>query len=342
MRRYLAGAVVAYLAPLLIAMAIILVVPSIRHAFFRSVVELPQFVTYLIIRKAVISRDLDSAVLWLNRQLDISQYFKTGSNTMMPGVIANTEYVVERARLKHQYQPLLPYLKRLVAVDPETYVSRIWLARALAESQPALAFSHLEAAVSLIASDSRAYRIAIDASISLNQFDKARKWCEQYQIAQLGGPRPHDYNTLFNGSGLRKLALEVHDKNNTPILVGNSGLRLGSERAYEFTLPSIVSSKSIRLHLGILPGTGVKFGGISLFGPRGKSYYSDDDLIIVPLKGFFTKTDRLVSNAVDGDTVKIYSPSRKFIDFDRISVHLEFSRLATSRFAVCNGVGVNQ
>ena len=76
MKRFLAGAALAYLVPLLIFLVIFLAIPSIRHTLFRTAVELPQFATYLIIRKAVISHDFNSAVMWLNRQLDISQYFK--------------------------------------------------------------------------------------------------------------------------------------------------------------------------------------------------------------------------------------------------------------------------
>jgi hypothetical protein len=342
MRRYLAGAAVAYLAPLLIIMVVVLAIPNIRHGLFRSIVELPQFATYLIIRKAVISRDLNQAVLGLNRQLDAAQYFKTGSNTMMPGVIANTKYVIERARLKNQYKVLLPYLKKLVAADPETYVSRIWLARALAESQPKLAFPHLETAVGLIPSDSRAYRIAVDANIALRQMDKAKNWCKRYQAAQLGGPRPHDYNTLFLGSGLRKLALEVQDKSQTPIVVGNTGLRLGVERAYEFSLPSETTTKVLRLHLGILPGTSVKFGGISLFGSAGKTDYSGDKLTVVPLQGFFTTSGTLVSNAIDGEMVKIYLRSGENLKFDRISLYLNFSRLAASNIKDCDNLGSDQ
>ena len=167
MKKLFASIFLAYLIPAVLAILVLSISPNLRHLVFRSVIEAPQFGIYLINRKYVFANDFAGAATWLDRHFSLANSLSTGISTMLPGLISNTEFVVSRVRSKKQHQALLPYLKKFAAAVPEIYVARIWVARALSQTDPASAFQHLDAAVRLIPSDSRAYRIGISAALSL-------------------------------------------------------------------------------------------------------------------------------------------------------------------------------
>ncbi len=336
MKHFFSGVAVAYLVPLLAIFMVFLSIPGIRHNFNRSLVELPQYAYGLLMRKSVISRNFDQASIWLDRHLTTSRRFGKGNNTLLPGLIANTKFVVDRARLTNEFHDLAPFLKRLASAYPEVLSTQIWAARSLLELSTNEAITYLEKAVHLVPSDNRAYQLAVEALVKKGNIAEAKNWCRRYFKEQFGGWRPHNYNTLFEGNGIRNLALEIPSGEGGHTIVGNQGAKLNSVTNYDFSLPRSLNPPFIRLHFGFSPGIASKLSSINFFGSRGKTTRKSEELYIFPLNGYFVGNGWFLSNSIDGDTLKIIAKSGDFGSFDRVSLDMQIVRMGLNNISFCN------
>lgn len=337
MKKFFLGIFAAFVVPAFLAVAILLTQPQLRHAAFRFSVELPGMVTYFLVRRHVIERDYEAANRWLDRELDLVIAFAPGRNSLLPGLIQNAEFVIQRARFPEEYAALQPFLTRLVEFRPELLPAHLWLAQALAEKRPLEAMEHLEIAANLVPADERAYRIALEIGTAANLKEQVARWCRRYPSAQLGGPHPYAYNSLFGGTGLRKLALEVVDNQGTRQVIGNAGLELAGERTYDFPLMRATTAKTLRLHFGTLPGVGIRINALRLYlGGELRQTFHEEDLRLVALGGFFLAGNEDLSVAADGETLRIFPPKEGFGDIDRIAADIVFRRLSVTSSALCS------
>ena len=231
--------IVVPVSALLIA---ITVIPSLRFALFRVATELPTIATHFVIQKHVKAHDFRASAEGLDRQLSFIQMAGTRRNSMVRGMIKNTEMVMGVADLADDYAAMRPFLERLVADQPQLFAPRIWFAKALSFGDPAGAFPHLEEAARLVPADDRSYRIALGAALALGDMEKARSWCARYETAQFGGTRPLIYRNIFAGTGLRKISLEIPTDKGVPVRMPNEGVVLGPATRYDFTLPERTSA----------------------------------------------------------------------------------------------------
>jgi hypothetical protein len=339
-RWFLAGLGAAIVAPAIVVILVLAAAPQIRHASFRMAMELPQTITYFLIRKPVISRDFAGAAKWLGIQLSLSQKLGRGTTTLIPGIVSNTSYVVARAKFPDDFAALRPFLGRLVSDQPDIFRPRIWLARSLLDDDPKAAFAHLEHAAKLTPSDDRSYRLAIEAALLLGQDDVVKSWCERYQTAQLGGLHHHEYNTLFDGVGLRKLALEVREAGGEPVLIGNQGVELGKARDYDFTLPEPMSPKLLRLHLGVVRGISAHLEGLKVFSAGRALGITLRDVVVTSEEGFVEQESRVLALGQDGESVTLHhKDATPWGKMDRVIVRLRFERLGLASLSACTVKG---
>lgn len=318
----------------------LLVSPSIRYNVFRVVAEMPTVVTFFAIRGPVYHKDFKAAAAGLNRQLDWSKYYGTKRSMNFPGLMENTEFVVERLRFTHEHIPLVPFLKKLTKQQPDSFLSRVWLARSLVTIDPDAAFEHLEIATNLIPSDDRSFRIAIRAAMELRRPALAQVWCERYQSAQFGGPHPYRYNNVFEGTGFREIALETRTKDGREILVVNSGIRLGEPTVYDFDLPRRTRPTRLIFHLGLLAGAKVKVHEVVLYGPDGPTPIQVKDLSMTARHGYFLDNGTLVTTSMDGDVLTLWPNAMLLSQTDRVDIKLSIERLALGTGTACDfGVG---
>jgi hypothetical protein len=222
-----------------------------------------------------------------------------------------------------------------VQLQPDLHLARLWLARALLPSDPGAAFVHLEVAAKLVPADGRAYRIAVQSALELNDIDVAKRWCGRYRSSQYGGPHPYRYNNTFEGVGLRKMALEAITENGDPWLVLNAGLRLDEPVSYDFDLPHRFTPRSITLHLGFLPGVKVKVHDITISGPNGTKTLSTDQLRMSARYGYIVDQDTLITVSKDGDILKFWPVGAIFGDLDRVDIKLTVSRMDIASGDIC-------
>jgi hypothetical protein len=316
-------------------MIILLSVPKVRHGTFLFALELPGIVTHFVLQQYVDLRRFDKALPWLERELDLINWFAPPRNRLLPGLIDNTAYAFERARFPEEFNLFLPFLRRLVKSHPNLYPARLWLARALAETDPASAFEHLEVATKLSSADSMSYRIAIALALKENLGLKLKNWCDRYHESQLGGLDPMDYTNFFNSIGLREMALETINPSGERQITGNTGIQLGESQAYEFLLTKGVEVRNLRLHLGVVPGIAVSIKKIKFY-LHGKSKATfDNNLVLTTWSGFHLDDGRILTMSRDGEIINIHPPKDGFGVADRIEINLRFDRLGLASPTPC-------
>jgi len=322
-------------ALLIVVLIVLLAVPAVRFSLFRIVTELPAVATNFAIQKYAKERDFESGVAGLERELSIMQWTDTSRSSMLRGLLENTELFMGVAALASDYATLAPYLERLVNDQPDLFITRIWLGQALSHSNPQAAFPHLEEAARIVPADDRPYRIAVSAALALGDKDKASAWCGRYAEAQFGGLRPLIYRNIFGGTGLRKLALEVSNASGKASLITNEGVQIGVGQTYDFDLPERLDPDALRLHTGILPGIGITFGDMILYGPEGQRRLGPDQFFVLPDSGFMLSAERMVTVSPDGDIITFLPRSGTFGTTDRVDIEMTFERLGFATLPGC-------
>jgi hypothetical protein len=311
--------------------------PSVRYRIFRIAIEAPQIITYLAIRGSVYDQDFKAAMAGLERQMKIAKMLDVKRSTLLPGIVENTEFVIDRARIPAEYAILIPFLTQLAENHPKLHLGQLWLGQALSMVAPEKAIPYLEEAARLLPTDDRAYRFAIEAALAMDKRNVLNSWCKRYKAAQFGGPHAYRYMNIFQGTGIRKLALEISGEDGKSIFVSNEGVQLNARRTYDFLLPKRVSLKQLRLHAGIVDGVRIRFHKLVAHGPGGNLELTPDQMAITPHFGYATAPDTFITTSRDGEMYSLRSTASRLNDIDRIDLELTFERLGLSNLPGCNG-----
>jgi hypothetical protein len=300
--------------------------PKIRHGTFLMAQKIPGGVTFFFLNQYVPGRYFEKAVPWLDRQLDLTKQFSQGQNTLLPDLIRNTEYVFKRVIFPEELEIISPFLGRLVESFPRVFLPRVWLGKALAGSNPTLALEHLEEAVKIVSVDDKPYRIALSIALREDLPKIFQDWCDRFSKAQFGGHDYETYTTLFWGLGLKSIALETIDTEGQREISGNTGLQLGENQNYNFSLEKPTKIHHMRLHLGVVPGVLVRVNQFQWF--RGGKLISTlkGGLRLMSLNGFHLGNGDILLTSRDGEIIDIYPKTRKIIEADRIQINMRFQR----------------
>jgi hypothetical protein len=311
----------------LAAMMLLLASNDIRFRAFRLAAELPGGAYYLMVRKDVVSRDFGRAAAVLDDQLDFSLSIYSGQSHLLPGLLQNTRYVVERARFSNDFAKLAPYLQRFSKQYPKLFQGQLWTARAMLASDPAAAMRYAEAAIRMVPGDHRPYRIAIQAALRLNMPQDVSRLCGIYREAQFGDTHPYHYNPLFSGQSMRGLILEVTDENGDVVLAGNKGLRLAEGITYEFPLPRPAAIRSLRLLVSTMPGVTFRLDQLVLVRDSRATEVLRTDYLIISGEGFFTLRGNIVNASDEGDDISLLPRAGSFATADTVRIMATFARL---------------
>ena len=315
------------LVAVLATMTVLLTSNDIRFRAFRLAAELPGGAYYLLLRKDVVSRNFGRAATVLEDQLDFSLSIYRGQSHLLPGLLQNTRYVVERARFSGEFLQLVPYLQRFSKHHPKLFQGQLWTARALLDSDPAGAMRHAAVAIGMVPGDHRPYRIAIQAALRLNKPREILQLCRKYREAQFGDTHPYHYNPLFSGQSMRGLILEVTDQNGEVINSGNTGLRLAEGVTYEFPLPRPATISSLRLLTSTTPGVTFRLDKLILVRDSRATEIPPENYRIVSGEGFFTLRGDIVNVSDEGDDISLFPRARGFSEADTVRIMATFARL---------------
>ena len=73
-----------------VVITIFLTIPKIRHGTFLMAQKIPGGVTHFFLSQYVPGRYFEKTVPWLDRQLNLTNQFFPGQNTLLPDLIKNT------------------------------------------------------------------------------------------------------------------------------------------------------------------------------------------------------------------------------------------------------------
>jgi hypothetical protein len=325
--------------PVVLITVLLLTIPKLRHGIFLFSQDLAGFTTNFILQQYVPVKRFDKAVSWLERELSLVNWFAPPRNRLLPGLIQNTEYVVERARFPDEFAVLQPFLQKLVDSHPNLYPARLWLARALAHVDPPATFKQLESAVKLSSADDKPFRIAINLALKNGLPEKLKEWCSRYQNSHFGGLISLDYHPVQTphqaGIGLRVLTLEFIDESGERLLSSNKGLQLKKNITYDFSLEKNFSIKALNLHLGIVPGISVVLEKIQTYRSGKQTLILEKDLVLTSWGGFHLKDGQILTVSKGGEIISILPPEGGFGEADRIELTLSFERLGVAMPPPC-------
>ncbi len=336
MRRRVTLIVIFSIALLIFGVLVTLFVSTdIRYKSFRLMAEIPSRVTFLIFRKHVVYRDFEQVNTWLNREVDISKSWFSGQDVMLPGIIDNAKFAMDRVRFAEEYVQMAPYIKRLNAVYPDVFQAQLWMAELMLHSAPDQVFQYAEKATKIAASDDRPYRLAVEAALRLNQPSTAQQWCQRYTSSKAGGLHPHHYNPLFFDGQLRSLALEITSPSGDQEMIPEGGFEFGDNIPYQFALPGAQDISEMRLFVSSLPGVTLRIEKITT-SLRGIDTSIDvDQVTMLSRDGFFLSPREILTTSRDGEVVTLLLPDGEFGKADIVTISLSSRRLATNNSSFC-------
>lgn len=305
-----------------------------RSLYFLGTKVIPKSFFITNVKRNLTHRDFQGANIWLERYLKIVASFSKGNNTLLPGLIETTSFVMERARFKGEAESLEPFLKKLVLNWPELVDGRLWLAKAQANIKPKEALKNLHYAKRLSGADERIFREAINISLKKDFKKEVKNWCRDYKRSQFGGPHFFHYETIFEGTGLRDLALEILNEKGQSQVIPNSGLQLNEIREYNFSTEKIFSIQNLKLHLGIVSGVKITLKEIQ-FLEAGllKKVLKGKEVKLSTSHGFVVAPNVIFSVNKNPETIMIFN--KEAVKSDKIVMKILFERLPLSNASPC-------
>lgn len=305
----------------------LLVLGDLRDKMYRTAVEMPAIFYYYRLRAPMVSRDFSLAATHLSSQLELVERFADGRNAMIPGLVSNTGFVMRQATLSKEFAAMRNYLERLAAYQSKLFPAQLWLAEAMLATEPAKAFEPAEHASSLIPTDERPYRVALEAALLMGEEARVGSLCYRYQRAKLGSYHFYDFNTLFFGSGLREFGLEVADSKGDAKLLRQPGLMVGDAVSYEFQFDAPITVATLKFHFATPPGLSIRVGPIRFFLEGRQQFQMAPEQFVVISRNGFAVGKGTVTISRDGETLSIHPKKPLNVLADRVNAALSVSRL---------------
>jgi len=238
---------------------------NLRYSLMRMVGESSNIITELKLFRAIEQRNFPQGLKLLDQQLDRTQGLSPGNNKLLKSLIENIKYSFNGTVSIEDRDYFELFLKKMVRLYPDIYSLRIWYAQTLENNDPNELYKQIDDAISILSSDSKAYRIGINSAFRNQDNNKLKTYCSAYYTNQLGGIKYAEIGYVFPGIGLRSIAIELLD-NNQKIFVKNNGVNLAKSKEYEFLIPRNIDIKSnIKLHVAITDGIQLDLKKLSFF-----------------------------------------------------------------------------
>ena len=185
---------------------------DLRRATLHKVIPTYNLYQIVSLQGSLKAKNFAKASDRLIKYIEMSKKIANGKSRMFLGVYDAVNLVASKATTQSEYNDLENVFIELVKLDPNLYKARIWLAKSIVDTNYEKALFHLDKAIELIPAQEDAYREILRISQNRNDKEIAKKYCNKYKEAQLGGSEPRYYTNYFGGTNLRKLAVEFTPK----------------------------------------------------------------------------------------------------------------------------------
>ena len=312
-----------------------------REIFFRVVAFINLYEFYSI-RQDVIQNNIEKAAKKINNYINFSQKISEGKNAMWQGIYDVTYLASSKAKTQNDFNQLEEVYLKLIDIDPNIYMVRVWLARALSDNDYKKSLEHLHEAIKLSPANEEAYREMIRIYSKVNKDEKLiYNYCTKYRSAQLGGNLPRNYRNFFGGNNLSKFSISLNLFENNLISYSKSITKLDSYEEYEISLINPSDVQNINIHVSFLPGVQISVKNILLRSKNKLVELSPADI------NFFSKSSYLIKDPDDefaiikgdaGEDIMTFHNNKKIKSVDKIIFKMKISKLGLTNQSICDGI----
>ncbi len=310
---------------------------DLRRSLFHKVIAVHNFYQIQSITRHVQSRDFPGAANKLLKYIKLSKMISDGKSSILYGIYEAVDLVASRASTQKEFNILEEVFLEIIELDPNLYQPRVWLARAISDTDYKSALKHLEKAIEISPASEEAYREGI--RISQYRWDStlAQKFCDKYKKSQLGGNRPLHISNFFGASSIRKMAVQFSPETKSPIFYSHAGIKLNDFQNYEFVPISPIDMNGINFYFSFLPGIRVYIKEIVV--------YSSGQILTIPIKDFtVTSRSAYVENNNEDlsfllvnteDEILRLRYKHIFKSVEKILVKMNFTRMELTNELLC-------
>lgn len=246
------------------------------------------------VRRFLVDPDFSFIVPRLKQQLETVRKLGSANSQLSGEFIESMTNVMANARTPNDYQILTPLLKRLVALEPRTYLPHLWLAEAYLMTEAFDTLAQIEHAINLMPSDDRAHRLALLFAAKKGDESSVRHICSRWATAKQGGMTTPARFGLFDGLTNRRLALQTNDPSGSSLTSTVYGLEFGSRKEYAFRFDGESATPAFSLWLAVFPGTTMKIHGLKFLTGSSWTTVDLDQFRILPSHGFVDEENKIL------------------------------------------------
>ena len=315
---------------------------NFRRTIFYRVFAFINLYEFYSIRQDVIQNDIKKAAKKINNYINFSQKISKGKNAMWQGIYDVTYLASSKAKKQSDFNQLEEVYLKLIDIDPNIYMVRVWLAKALSDNDYKKSLEHLHEAIKLSPANEEAYREMIRIYLKVNNDEKLiYNYCTKYSSTQLGGNLPRNYRNFFGGNNLSKFSISLNLFENNLISYPKSIAKLDSYEEYEISLINPSDVQNINIHVSFLPGVQISVKNILLKSKDKLVELSPADI------NFFSKSSYLIKDPDDefviikgdaGDDIMTFHNNKKIKSVDKIIFNMKISRLSLTNQSICDGI----
>ena len=315
---------------------------NFRRATYYRVVAFINLYEFYSIRQDIKLNNIKKAAKKINNYINFSQKISKGKNAMWQGIYDVTYLASSKAKKQDDFNQLEEVYLKLIDIDPNIYMVRVWLAKALSDNDYKKSLEHLNEAIKLSPANEEAYREMIRIYLKVNNDEKLiYNYCTKYSSTQLGGNLPRNYINFFGGNNLSKFSISLNLFENNLISYSKSITKLDSYEEYEISLINPLDVQNINIHVSFLPGVQISVKNILLRSKDKLVELSPADI------NFFSKSSYLIKDPDDefviikgdaGDDIMTFHNNKKIKSVDKIIFNMKISKLGLTNQSICDGI----
>ena len=312
---------------------------GLRHKTLRFTAEIQNMLFQHKLSVHNENKNFDGMILTIDQRLDylksLTSYSNTQTKSFFEGVKKSFE-LGERIETKKSFNIIL---EKITSEFPKNYSMRLLLSQSFGNDQILKAYEEIDNAIELIGSSPDAYRLGINLALKTKNKNKLEKYCSEYQTNQFGGKSFNELDPLqVQELGLRRLGLNIFSENED-IYVENTGVSIGEDVDYEFSLPkTLLVDNNFSLLLPLASGTSIEIKRLKFY-KSGKKVRDEtnENFTLSARDAFFDTNGRILrSENENPERIEfIFAKQNKAVSVDKINIVISMSRLELFSKSTC-------
>lgn len=275
----------------------------------------------------------------IDQRLDYLKSLSSYKNTQNKSFFAGVKKSFELSESLEHKKSFNNILKKITSEFPKNYSMRLLLSQSFGNDQILKAYEEIDNAILLIGSSPDAYRLGINLALKTKNKNKLEKYCTEYQINQFGGKSFNELDPLqVQELGLRRLGLNIFSENEN-IYVENTGVSIGEDVDYEFSLPkTIIVDNNFSLLLPLASGTSIEIKRLKFYKSGEKVRDEINENFTLSARDAFFDTNGRILRSENENPERIefiFAKQNKSVSVDKINIVISIRRLELFSKSTC-------